>query len=227
MKRFICVRRSALFVAAAFAVVCGFVESAAGSSTGFDVKKDAFSISNAPGYCFAMAAFSRWYYLTNQGGPHLRQVFTTGAQKRIAKDLQDFYSRNLVGVQARFCNKHHNDSLEPTKRLLSGLSAGEPRIVLLMNKGSRGAVLHAVLAYGWLPEKNLLQVYDPNYNNQERAIDLDKKEYTSLDITYHAICFPEVLDDHEALVKRMETLFVAHWTKGPAPSPRVVQMRAP
>jgi hypothetical protein len=227
MKRFVCVRRRARVFAAVLTVCCGVVGNAAGSSSTFDVKKDAFSISNAPGYCFAMAAFSRWYFLTNQGGPHLRQVFPAGVQKRIAKDLQEFYSKNLVGIQAQYCNRHHQDSSEPTRRLLVGLSAGEPRIVLLMNKGLRGAVLHAVLAYDWIPEKNTLRVYDPNYNNQERFIDLDKKEYTSLDIKYHAICFPEVLDDHEALVRKMETLLASHWTKGPAPTPRVVQMRAP
>ncbi len=88
-----------------------------------------------------------------------------------------------------------------------GLLSGEPQIVLLMNKGSKGAVLHAVLAYEWLPERNMLKVYDPNYTREERFIDLDKKSYTSLDITYDAICFPEVLNAHPALVRRMEYLY--------------------
>lgn len=85
--------------------------------------------------------------------------------------------------------------------------SGNPSIVLLMNKGPRGVVLHAVLAYEWVPEKNLIKIYDPNYLNRERHIDLSKSTYTSLDITYHAICFPDVLNDHPDLTKKITTLY--------------------
>lgn len=177
------------------------------SQADFSVKEDAFSISNAPGYCFAMAAFSRWYYLTNRGGPCLRKAVSVEAQRTIAKELQKYYSTNLITIQANYCNQHQMDQNESFQRFVTGLSIGEPRLVLLMNKGKRGAILHAVLAYAWLPEKNMLRVYDPNYRNAERFIDLDRKEYTSLDVTYHAICFPEVLHDHEGLLTKMETLY--------------------
>ena len=43
--------------------------------------------------------------------------------------------------------------------------------------------------------------------NEERYIDLERKEYESLDITYNAICFPEVLHNHSGLVTRMERLY--------------------
>ena len=79
-----------------------------------------------------------------------------------------------------------------------------------MNKGPHGAVLHAVLAYEWLPEQNVIKVYDPNYSKEERFIDLEKRRYTSLDITYNSICFPEVLNSHQGLVKRMEKLYTYH-----------------
>lgn len=181
----------------------------------FSVKEDAFSISNAPGYCFAMAAFARWYYLANRGGPCLRKALSVDAQRTIAKELQKFYSANLVTIQANYCNKYHGDQNESFQRCVTGLSIGEPRLVLLMNKGKRGAILHAVLAYAWLPEQNTLRVYDPNYPHDERFLDLDQKEYTSLDVTYHAICFPEVLQDHEGLLSKMEALYNRHVARRP------------
>ena len=176
----------------------------------FDVRKDTFAISNAPGYCFAIAAFSRWYFLNRQGDPCLRQVADKKTQQQIAKDLQFYYSKNLVSIQADYCNKYHGKQTESFKRFVAGIVTGEPRIVLLMNKGPRGPVLHAVLAYEWLPEPNKLKIYDPNYLNQERALDLKKGAYTSLDITYNAICFPEVLNDHQELVKKMQSLYAQH-----------------
>lgn len=182
---------------------------------GFSVKADTFSISNAPGYCFAMAAFSRWYYLNHQTEAPLRKVMHRRAQQRVARELQEFYSKNLIKVQADYCNRYQSNQLESFHRFVTGIMSGEPRIVLLMNKGLRGAVLHAVLAYEWSPEKNLLKVYDPNYNTEERLVDLDKGEYTSLDITYNSICFPEVLHNHELLVKKMEDLYSAHISRRP------------
>jgi hypothetical protein len=192
----------------------------------FAIDKDAFSISNAPGWCFAMAAFSRWYYLTNNRGPALRDAIDQEAQQRIARELQTFYSRNLVTVQANYCNRFHGNESDCVKRLFQGLTVGEPRLVLLMNKGLRGAILHAVLAYGCDQERGILKIYDPNYCDQERIIELHKKEYTSLDITYNAICFPEVLHDNTALLRKMEALYAAYAAKAPAPTPRVVHMRA-
>ncbi|MGC8907024.1 MAG: hypothetical protein ACP5M0_06230 [Desulfomonilaceae bacterium] len=173
----------------------------------FRIHEDSFSISNAPGYCFAMVAFARWYYLSRHGELPLRKALSPAAQQRIARELQEFYSQNLIKLQADYCNVHHANPSESFRRFLVGLLSGEPQIVLLMNKGSKGAVLHAVLAYEWLPERNMLKVYDPNYTREERFIDLDKKWYTSLDITYNAICFPEVLNAHPALVRRMEYLY--------------------
>ncbi|MBI5251854.1 MAG: hypothetical protein HY912_20370 [Desulfomonile tiedjei] len=178
--------------------------------TPFNVCRDTFAISNAPGYCFAIAAFSRWYFLNHQGEPSLRQVVDKKTQQQIAKDLQAFYSKNLVGIQADYCNRYHGKQNESFKRLVAGLAVGEPRIVLLMNKGPRSVVLHAVLAYEWLPEPNKLKIYDPNYLNQERLLDLKKGAYSSLDITYNAICFPEVLNDHQELVKKMQVLYAQH-----------------
>jgi len=172
----------------------------------FDVHRDTFSISNEPGWCFAMAAFSRWYYLTYHDAPPLRQVLDKRRQQRIASELQSFYSRNLIKIQADYCNQYIRNQSEYFRRFVTGLACGEPRIVLLMNKGPRGAVLHAVLAYAWVPEQNLIKVYDPNYCNCERVIDLERKEYTSLDITYNAICFPEVFHNHAALVNKMRQL---------------------
>lgn len=173
----------------------------------FDVHKDAFSISNAPGWCFAMAAFARWYYLTRHDAAPLRYVLDEGTQQRIAKELQGFYSKNLVKIQADYCNQHHERRMESFRRFLVGLAAGEPRIVLLMSRSTKGVVLHAVLAYAWLPDNQMIKVYDPNYCNEERFIDLERKEYTSLDITYNALCFPEVLHSNPGLVKKMESLF--------------------
>ena len=72
----------------------------------FSVKNDSFSISNEPGYCFAMAAFSRWYYLTKTDDLPLRKAFPPASQRAIAKELQKFYSESLVGLQADYCNTH-------------------------------------------------------------------------------------------------------------------------
>jgi hypothetical protein len=180
------------------------------SQAAFNITKDTFSISNEPGYCFAMAAFSRWYYLNRQGAPCLRTVLKPKDQLRIARELQRFYSKNLIALQADYCNKHHADLRVSFRRFLMGLSLGEPRLVLLMNKSLRGAVLHAVLAYEWVPERNLVKIYDPNYPGKTRSINLRKKEYTSLDITYQEICFPEVLSRHRGLVRKMEILHNRH-----------------
>ncbi len=185
-------------------------QGTAGNAAAFDVRRDSFSISNSPGWCFAMAAYSRWYYLVRQGEPPLRQACDPRGQQRIAKELQDFYSKNLVKIQAEYCNKHYINQAESFRHMLVGLLGGEPQIVLLMNKNSRGTVLHAVLAYEWIPEQKSLKIYDPNYNSQERYINLEIGKYTSLDITYHAICFPEVLQHNQALVRKMENLYAMH-----------------
>ncbi|MBI4963595.1 MAG: hypothetical protein HY913_09990 [Desulfomonile tiedjei] len=180
------------------------------ASASFCVGDDGFSISNAPGYCFAMTAFSRWYYLRHQGEPSLRKVVDKKVQERIAREIQQYYSKNLINIQADYCNRFHGNQTDSFQRFLAGVVAGEPQIVLLMNKGARGAVLHAVLAYEWVPEQNILKIYDPNYTNGERFIDLDRREYTSLDVTYSAICFPTVLHHHPGLVKKMEALYSFH-----------------
>jgi hypothetical protein len=192
----------------------------------FALQKDAFNISNAPGYCFAMAAFSRWYYLSNPGGPCLREVLDSKRQQAIAKQLQRFYSKHLVGIQANYCNRYHGNQNESFQRFVTGLTLGEPRLVLLMNRNSRGVVLHAVLAYEWIPEQQMLKVYDPNYPDEERLIDLERREYTSLDITYHAICFPEVLHAHEGLVKKMKALYNRYASKNATASARVVRVES-
>jgi hypothetical protein len=176
----------------------------------FNITEDGFSISNAPGYCFAMAAFARWYYLIHQGEPPLRKVVNKKTQQQIAKELQSYYSKNLIGLQAEYCNKYHQSQGESFRRFAAGLLKGEPRIVLLMNKGPKGAVLHAVLAFEYLPQHNAIKIYDPNYINEERLIDLERRQYTSLDITYNAICFPEVLQQHPSLVRKMESLYAFH-----------------
>lgn len=176
----------------------------------FNVQEDGFSISNSPGYCFAMVAFSRWYYLARESNPPLRKAIAGQAQQKIARELQEFYGRNLIRTQADYCNKHHMNPSESFMQCLIGLVSGDPRIVLLMNKGTKGTVLHAVLAYEWVSDENLLKVYDPNYPHKERFIDLEKRQYTSLDITYNSICFPEVLNNHDVLVKRMERLYAFH-----------------
>lgn len=176
----------------------------------FNIKEDGFSISNAPGYCFAMAAFSKWYYLNKQTETPLRKTLNKQTQTRIAKELQEFYSKNLIKIQADYCNRNHGNQSSSFRRFVVGLSAGEPRIVLLMNKSSAGAVLHAVLAYAWIPERNVLKIYDPNYIQEERYLELDKSIYTSLDITYHAICFPEALEYHPGLITKMEYLYAYH-----------------
>jgi hypothetical protein len=198
----------------------------------FDIQQDSFTISNAPGYCFAMAAFARWYYLNKPDGMPLRKMLDEKKQTKIANKLQEFYSKHLVKIQADFCNRYNGNNSEPFRRLVSGLTAGEPRIVLLMNKGDRGAVLHAVLAFSWLPEKNLLKVYDPNYTSEERHIDLGSSGYTSLDITYHAICFPEVLEYNEGLVRKIEYLYSAFASTkpvgvGPVAQPEFLKASAP
>jgi hypothetical protein len=175
----------------------------------FEIAQDSFTISNAPGYCFAIAAFARWYYLNRPDGLPLRKMLDDKTQTKIAKQLQEFYSKNLVKIQADYCNRYNGNNSEPFRKLVSGLTAGEPRIILLMNKGASGAVLHAVLAFAWLPEKNLLKVYDPNYTSEERYIDLGSSGYTSLDITYHAICFPEALEYHDGLIRKIQYLYSA------------------
>lgn len=204
-------------------ILVGGVQPAQAS---FKVSRDGFSISNAPGYCFAMAAFSRWYYLNRAGYPPLRAALSRPIQTKIARELQAFYSRHLVGVQAEYCNRYSSDQTESFRRFILGLMMGEPRIVLLMNKGKRGAVLHAVLAWDWIPERNIVRIYDPNYCNEERYIDLNAKEYTSLDITYSAICFPEVLDDHEALVRKMQSLYNRYTAKMLASPPGMVTIQS-
>ena len=190
-----------------FAAWAWAIQGAGIAGATFCVSEDAFSISNAPGYCFAMSAFSRWYYLRQQGEPPLRRVVDKKLQGRIARELQHYYSKNLISIQADYCNRFHGNQTESFQRFLAGIVAGEPRIVLLMNKGPRGAVLHAVLAYEWVPEQDIIKIYDPNYTKGERFIDLERKEYTSLDVTYNAICFPEILHDHPGLLKRMELLY--------------------
>ncbi|MEW6348690.1 MAG: hypothetical protein AB1646_06480 [Thermodesulfobacteriota bacterium] len=197
-------------------LIIGFllcVQSNGVANAYFNVGRDTFTISNSPGYCFAMAAFSRWYYLLHHGEPSLRAVLDKNAQQRLARDLQQFYSKNLITIQADYCNRFHRNQGESFKHFLSGLMIGDPRIVLLMNKGKRGIVLHAVLAYEWLPEDNVVKVYDPNYINAERFIDLEQRQYRSLDVTYNEICFPEVLDDHSALVAKMEKLYDTYIAK--------------
>jgi hypothetical protein len=177
------------------------------ANANFQVCDDSFSISNSPGYCFAMAAFSRWYYLMHQGEPPLRKILDKRSQQIIAREIQSYYSKNLIALQAEYCNKYHDNQKESFKRFAEGLIKGEPRIVLLMNKGPKGAILHAVLAYEYVPDQNVIKVYDPNYTSEERIIDLERKEYMSLDITYNAICFPEVLHHNPALVRKMEGLY--------------------
>ncbi|MFH1113277.1 MAG: hypothetical protein V1792_05100 [Pseudomonadota bacterium] len=198
----------AAFFVATLVAVAAFTALAGPNSAyaSFDVRKDAFSISNAPGWCFAMAAFSRWYYLTRRDEAPLRRVLDKRVQQRIASELQSFYSRNLIKLQADYCNQYIQNQSVWFRRFVTALVCGEPRMVLLMNKGPRGAVLHAVLAYAWVPERDLIKIYDPNYSDGERIIDLAKKEYTSLDITYNAICFPEVFHDHAGLVHKMRQL---------------------
>lgn len=189
--------------------------SSASAASSFCVTRDGFSISNEPGYCFAMAVFSRWYYLSNQGNPPLRKALNRKAQLRIARELQSYYSRNLIEVQADYCNRYSGNRTESFRRFVMSLMMGEPRLVLLMNKSNKGAILHAVLAFDWIPQRNLLRIYDPNYTNKERFIDLTRREYTSLDITYNQICFPEVLDDHAALVRKMRHLYATCITPRP------------
>jgi len=192
----------------------------------FKVTEDGFSISNAPGYCFAMAAFARWYYLMHQGEPPLRKLVNKRTQQLIARELQSYYSKNLIALQAEYCNKYNHNQGESFKRFAAGLLKGEPRIVLLMNKGPRGAILHAVLAYEYLPQSNAIKIYDPNYINEERLVDLERRQYTSLDITYNAICFPEVLHQHPSLVKKMESLYALH-VEQQAPPLANVALRGP
>jgi hypothetical protein len=207
-----------------FNVLCLAPDQAAAS---FKVSRDAFSISNAPGYCFAMAAFSRWYYLTHQGEPPLRQALSKKTQRQIARELQKFYSKNLIGVQAEYCNEYHQNQGESFRHFAMGLLKGEPRIVLLMNKGPRGAILHAVLAYAYLPDRDIVKIYDPNYTKQPRIIDLKKRRYTSLDITYNSICFPEVLEEHPSLIAEMQTLYALHVEQRRPPTLTNVALRTP
>ncbi len=226
MKISLCARPARIAVVALAVSGLVFAGGVGNLQAYFSVSKDSFSISNAPGWCFAMAAFSRWYYLTNQGGPTLREVLDKRAQRRIAKELQRFYSKHLVTLQANYCNRNRGAESVAYRRLHARLLLGEPHLVLLMNKGPRGAVLHAVLAYQWLPERNLLKVYDPNYCNEVRYLDLERGEYTSLNITYHAICFPEVLHNNRSLVRKMQSLFHRYLASKHALTPRVLKMRA-
>ncbi|MBM4325921.1 MAG: hypothetical protein FJ118_02045 [Deltaproteobacteria bacterium] len=191
-------------------VVCLLAAVPAQAQPCFDIRKDGFSISNEPGYCFAITAFARWYYLTNQDRPALRTALNKGAQLSIAKELQSYYSKNLIRVQAEYCNRNSSDPSESFRRFVTGLLMGEPRIVLLMTRNQQRVVLHAVLAYDWIPGQNLLKIYDPNYNSQEKILDLEEGRYTSLDITYDAICFPEVLDNNPALIQKMQALYRQH-----------------
>ena len=189
------------------------------ASADFNVAEDSFCISNAPGYCFAMAAFSQWYYLNRPEDQPLRKAIDKKVQTQIARQLQEFYARNLIRIQADYCSANQSDQTESFKHFVTALTMGEPRIVLLMNKTKSGPVLHAVLAYNWVPELRFLKIYDPNYNGQERVIDLERGEYTSLDITYHAICFPEVFNKHGGLVAKMESLYHSYLEKRMATAP--------
>lgn len=190
-----------------------------GASADFNIAEDSFCISNAPGYCFAMAAFSRWYYLNRPEDLPLSKALDKKVQTQIARQLQEFYAKNLIKLQADYCSAHQSDQSESFKRFATALTMGEPRIVLLMNRGKSGPVLHAVLAFAWVPELRLLKVYDPNYNGTERMIDLERGEYTSLDITYHAICFPEVFHNHAGLARKMEGLYHSYLEKRVATAP--------
>jgi thioredoxin-related protein len=183
--------RRVLCLFAALLSVFLLIVSTERASANFNVAEDAFHISNAPGYCFAMAAFAGWYYCNRPDDLPLRKVLNKKGQTQIARQLQEYYARNLISLQAEYCNKNQENRQESFNRFTARLTTGEPRVVLLMNREKSRAVLHAVLAYEWISERNLLKVYDPNYNLQERFIDLEKGQYTSLDITYHAICFPE------------------------------------
>ena len=73
----------ALAVLQAALLLQGFLSTA----DAFDVKQDAFSISNSPGWCFAMTAYSRWYYLVRQDDPPLRQACDARDQQRICKEI--------------------------------------------------------------------------------------------------------------------------------------------
>ncbi|MEW6533858.1 MAG: hypothetical protein AB1473_23720 [Thermodesulfobacteriota bacterium] len=191
-------------------VVCLLSALPAQAQPCFDIRKDGFSISNEPGYCFAITAFSRWYYLTNQDRPGLRTALNKGAQLAIARELQGYYSKYLIRAQAEYCNQNSSDPGESFRRFVTGLLIGEPRLVLLMTRNQKRVVLHAVLAYDWIPGQNLLKIYDPNYSSQERIMDLEEGRYTSLDITYDAICFPEVLDNNPDLIRKMQALYRQH-----------------
>jgi hypothetical protein len=190
-----------------------------GASADFNIAEDSFCISNAPGYCFAMAAFSRWYYLNRPEELPLRKALDKKSQTQIARQLQEFYARNLVKLQADYCSANQSDQSESFKRFATAITMGEPRVVLLMNRGKSGPVLHAVLAYAWVPELKLLKIYDPNYNGTERTLDLERGNYTSLDITYHAICFPEVFNNNAGLARKMEGLYNSQLEKRMATAP--------
>jgi hypothetical protein len=189
------------------------------ASADFNVAEDSFCISNAPGYCFAMAAFSRWYYLNRPEDIPLRQALDKKAQTQICRQLQEFYAKNLIKLQADYCSANQSDQSESFKRFATALTMGEPRIVLLMNRGKSGPVLHAVLAYAWVPELRLLKIYDPNYNGMERSLDMERGQYTSLDITYHAICFPEVFHNNAVLARKIENLYHSYLEKRMAGAP--------
>ncbi len=190
-----------------------------GAYADFNIAEDSFCISNAPGYCFAMAAFSRWYYLNRPEDLPLRKALDKKSQTQIARQLQEFYAKNLIKLQADYCSANQSDQSESFKRFATALTMGEPRVVLLMNRGKSGPVLHAVLAYAWVPELKLLKIYDPNYNGTERTLDLERGNYTSLDITYHAICFPEVFNNNAGLARKMEGLYNSQLEKRMATAP--------
>lgn len=232
MKGFIGLKRVFFCASLTALLFCSLVTADSLAYASFDITQDAFTISNAPGYCFAIVAFSRWYYLNKPDGLPLRKMLDNKIQTKIAKRLQEFYSKNLVKIQADFCNRYNGNNSEPFRHLVSGLTAGEPRLVLLMNRGPSGAVLHAVLAFAWLPEKNLLKVYDPNYTSEARYIDLSSNGYTSLDITYHAICFPEALEYHDGLIQKIKYLYLAYASSkpigvGPTSRPKLLKASAP
>ena len=89
---------SVLVVVASLVLIC-----VSGASADFNIAEDSFCISNAPGYCFAMAAFSRWYYLNRPEDLPLRKALDKKVQTQIAGQLQEFYAKNLIKLQADYC----------------------------------------------------------------------------------------------------------------------------
>src|SRR5208337_5067625 len=97
------------------------------ASADVNVSEDSFCISNAPGYCFAMAAFSRWYYLNRSEDQPLRKALDKKVQTQIARQLQEFYAKNLIKIQADYCSANQSDQTESFKHLATALTMGEPR----------------------------------------------------------------------------------------------------